>query len=209
MRIILLLSVVVVSCSVFAQTYRSGGTYKAHFGAQQAQSAKEEGDKKASAPGANSAVKTRTFTNYGARRQWGKGVQTQAVQTATAGTAAPEPTEDMPIPAAEQKLNAAVKKGSAKSKGDAANAAAQPAAQAPAAQPAEIPAEAAAAMQQMQGLQDMLKGLGAAGDAAQPGAAMPAMPAGMNVPGMPDMSALMGGAAAGAGPAAGKQPGKK
>ncbi|MDO5765304.1 MAG: hypothetical protein Q4P84_06370 [Elusimicrobiales bacterium] len=207
MRIVLLVSVLFISCSVFAQMYRSGGTRKANFGTQQTEQTGEE--EKSSVPGAKSGVKTRTFTSYGARQQWSKGVQTQTVQTATAGTAAQAPAEETVLPGAEKKLGAAAKKASPAPKAAPAGSAAQqqPAAQAQAAQPAAMPAEAAAAMQQVQGLQDMLKNLGgAAGTGAAAGApagAAPAMPAGMNIPGMPDMSALMGAAAAG------QQPGKK
>lgn len=209
MRIVLLVSVLFISCSVFAQTYRSGGTRKANFGAQQTEQTGEE--EKSSVPGAKSGVKTRTFTSYGARQQWSKGVQTQTVQTATAGTAAQAPAEETVLPGAEQKLGAAAKKASSAPKAAPAGSAAQQQqaaqTQAQAAQPAAMPAEAAAAMQQVQGLQDMLKNLGgAAGTGAAAGApagAAPAMPAGMNIPGMPDMSALMGAAAAG------QQPGKK
>ena len=207
MRIVLLVSVLFISCSVFAQMYRSGGTRKANFGTQQTEQTGE--DEKSSVPGAKSGVKTRTFTSYGARQQWSKGVQTQTVQTATAGTAAQAPAEETVLPGAEKKLGAAAKKASPAPKAAPAGSAAQqqPAAQAQAAQPAAMPAEAAAAMQQVQGLQDMLKNLGGAagtgGAAGAPAGATPAMPAGMNIPGMPDMSALMGAAAAG------QQPGKK
>lgn len=207
MRIVLLVSVLFISCSVFAQMYRSGGTRKANFGTQQTEQTGEE--EKSSVPGAKSGVKTRTFTSYGARQQWSKGVQTQTVQTATAGTAAQAPAEETVLPGAEQKLGTSAKKASPSPKSAPAGSAAQqqPAAQAQAAQPAAMPAEAAAAMQQVQGLQDMLKGLGGSagtgGAAGAPAGAAPAMPAGMNIPGMPDMSALMGAAAAG------QQPGKK
>ena len=207
MRIVLLVSVLFISCSVFAQMYRSGGTRKANFGTQQTEQTGEE--EKSSVPGAKSGVKTRTFTSYGARQQWSKGVQTQTVQTATAGTAAQAPAEETVLPGAEQKLGTSAKKASPAPKAAPAGSAAQqqPAAQAQAAQPAAMPAEAAAAMQQVQGLQDMLKGLGGSagtgGAAGAPAGAAPAMPAGMNIPGMPDMSALMGAAAAG------QQPGKK
>lgn len=207
MRIVLLVSVLFISCSVFAQMYRSGGTRKANFGTQQTEQTGEE--EKSSVPGAKSGVKTRTFTSYGARQQWSKGVQTQTVQTATAGTAAQAPAEATVLPGAEQKLGTSAKKASPAPKAAPAGSAAQqqPAAQAQAAQPAAMPAEAAAAMQQVQGLQDMLKGLGGSagtgGAAGAPAGAAPAMPAGMNIPGMPDMSALMGAAAAG------QQPGKK
>lgn len=208
MRLAILLSVLFISGSVFAQTYRSGGTRKANFGAQQTQDADQNGESKSSVPGAKSNVQTRTFTSYGARRQWGKCVQTQTVQTTTAGTAAPENTGEVQLPGAEKKLGAAAKKSIPAPKGAAAPAQQPAAAQAgTAAQPPAMPAEAAAAMQQVQGLQEMLKGLGgaagAAGGASAPAAGAAGMPAGMNIPGMPDMSALMGAAAAG------QQPTKK
>lgn len=110
MRIVLLVSVLFISCSVFAQMYRSGGTRKANFGTQQTEQTGEE--EKSSVPGAKSGVKTRTFTSYGARQQWSKGVQTQTVQTATAGTAAQAPAEETVLPGAEKKLGAAAKKAS-------------------------------------------------------------------------------------------------
>nr|QGT50730.1 hypothetical protein Elusimicrob1349_2000 [uncultured Elusimicrobia bacterium] len=212
MKIVTLLSILFLSSAVFAQTYRSGGTRKANFGAQQTQGENSD-DKKSSVPGANSAVKTRTFTSYGARQQWGKGVQTKTVQTSTAGTAAPqEPAEETMVPGAEKKVGSAVaKKGASAPKAAPAAGAVKPGEQAQAQQQPAMPAEAAAAMQQVQGLQDMLKNLGGAAGAGSAGAApanAPAgaaagMPAGMNIPGMPDMSALMGAAAAG------QQPGKK
>lgn len=206
MRIAILLSVLFISCSVFAQTYRSGGPRKANFGNQQTQEADANGEKKSSVPGAKSNVQTRTFTSYGARRQWGKGVQTQTVQTATAGTAVQENTGEIQLSGAEKKLGASVKKSTPAQKGaNVPGAPAQPAAQeGNAAQQPAMPAEAAAAMQQVQGLQEMLKGLGgagAAGGANSAAAGAAGMPAGMNIPGMPDMSALMGAAAAGQQPA--------
>lgn len=205
MRILAFLSVLLISGAVCAQTYRSGGTRRANFGGQP--QAQEDGQK-ASAPGANSGVKTRTFTSYGARqRAWSKGVQTQAVQTSTAGTSAPaqENLDEVMLPGAEKAVGAAAKKGAAAQPASSSGAktgqepSAQPQPQAPAA----MPAEAAAAMQQLQGMQEMMKGLGAgmpgmpaAGAAGGKGGAS-AAPAGMPaILGMPDMSALMGGAAA-------------
>lgn len=205
MKVLTLLSVLFVSCAVCAQTYRSGATRRAHFGGQQ--QAQEDGQK-SSAPGANSGVKTRTFTSYGARqRAWSKGVQTQTVQTSTAGApaAAQENLDEVMLPGAEKAVGAAAKKGSASqapAKGKSSqNAAGEAQAQTPANAQAAMPPEAAAAMQQLQGMQEMMKGLGAmpgmpaAGESAGKGGA--SAPAGMpNIPGMPDMSALMGGAAA-------------
>lgn len=205
MKFLTLLSVLFVSCAVFAQTYRSGGVQRANFGGQQTQ--QQNGGKKSAAPGANSAVKTRTFTNYGAKHTWSRGVQTKGVQTTTAGTPVQENVEDVPaaVTSAEKNVPQAAKKAAAAAA--AANAKAAPSA--PAQHPqkdqqqaAAMPAEAVAAMQQLQGMQDMMKGLGGAMPAAAGGANAPAgaagLPAGMpNIPGMPDLSALMGGAAAG------------
>ena len=63
MKFLTLLSVLFVSCVVFAQTYRSGGVQRANFGGQQTQ--QQNGGEKSAAPGANSAVTTRTFTKIG------------------------------------------------------------------------------------------------------------------------------------------------
>lgn len=201
MKLLTLLSVLFISCAVFAQTYRAGNTRRANFGGQPAQ--QQTGEAKSAVPGANSSVKTRTFTNYGATHTWSRGVQTQGVQTATAGTPAPE-TNDEPAAVAriEKKAPQAIKKAA----GADAAAAPQAAPSAPA-QPSQkdkqpvaaIPPEAASAMQQLQGMQDMMKALGgAAGGGANAAAGAAGLPAGMpNIPGMPDLSALMGGAAAG------------
>lgn len=191
MRFLTVVFALFVSCAVFAQTYRSGGVRRANFGAQAAAQSEDGEETKSSVPGAKSNIKTRTFTSYGARqRAWRKGVQTHTVQTSTAGTADPAAAEDLSIDGAEKTLKAAVKsapKAQAPASGEQAPAAAAPTAGAPA-----MPAEAAAAMQQLQGLQDMMKSL--PGAASSGTASMPAMP---NMAGMPDLSALMGGAAGG------------
>lgn len=203
MKFVTLLSVLCISCAVCAQTYRSGGVRKANFGGQQAQQDQNADAQKSSAPGAKSGVKTRTFTNYGARqRAWSKGVQTQTVQTSTAGTPAQGTGEEMLSSGAEAKVGGTIKKAAAPEAAAPADAKGQPQTPAQAVQPPALPPEAAAAMQQLQGMQEMMKGLGAgmpgmpaAGGAGAKGAS--AAPAGMpNIPGMPDMSALMGGAAA-------------
>ena len=60
------------------QAYQAGVTTRPNFGAQQTEGEDED---ESSVPGARSRVKTRTFSNYGARQQWGKGGQTKTVQT--------------------------------------------------------------------------------------------------------------------------------
>lgn len=128
----------------------------------------------------------RAFSNYN-NRNWSKGVQTQAVQTEVAGTSAVDFDKNTP-----QKLVGKVQ--------SAAQPAAKPTkpqpAQAPSAgqapatpQAAGVPAnvDPAAMMQQVQG---MVNAMGSNGQAAA---------------GMPDISALMGGAMPTA-PAAGQAP---
>ena len=191
-----------------AQTYRAGGSSRPSFGGRSAEEAEES-----SAPGANSSIKTRTFSNYSARqRDWSKGVQTQTVKTETAGS---KDFQDTAAAQADQAANAI----KSMTGGSAAQAAANPASKPDtAAQPtakdssaqqqqAAAPGQDPTAMlEQMKG---MLQGLGggasAGGNSAAGGnssAGGAAMPAGLNVPGMPDMSALLNAAAAG------QQPGK-
>ncbi len=202
-----------------AQMYRAGGTSRPSFGSRATQEEAEE----SSVPGANSSIKTRTFSNYSSQqRNWSKGVRTQTVQTDTAGS------KEFKDTSAEQAAQAvkALQTGSGAQAAPAAKGAApanaagqQPAnasnAAAPAAAAAAGMADPAAMMQQMQ---SMMQGLGnMMGGAAMPGASsgsggaagglpagnMPSLPAGMNVPGMPDMSSLLNAASAG------QQPGQK
>ena len=66
-----------------AQMYRAGGSSRPSFGSR----ANQEEAEDSSVPGANSTIKTRTFSNYSSRQHdWSKGVQTQTVQTDTAGS---------------------------------------------------------------------------------------------------------------------------
>ncbi len=117
----------------------------------------------------------RSFSNYN-NRNWGQGVQTQGVQTEVAGKSAKELK-----PVGKQ---AAVVAPQAKPAKPSAPAAAQ-ASTAPAAMPANV--DPAAMMQQVQGMVNAMGNMTGGAQGQQAGAA--AMPAGM-----PDLSALMGGA---------------
>ena len=56
-----------------AQMYRAGGSSRPSFGSR----ANQEEAEDSSVPGANSTIKTRTFSNYSSRQHdWSKGVQT-------------------------------------------------------------------------------------------------------------------------------------
>lgn len=216
MKFWMLIAVCCLAVSAGAQTYRAGGAARANFGAQQETEEKEE----SSVPGARSNVQTRTFSNYSSRqpREWSKGVQTQGVRTSTAGSAEYVDKADERAARAAEALGAGKKEAAApagKKTGRTGPGAAQAASKGSA---DAVPADASqtqdpnALLQQVQG---MLQGLGAAssaGGAASGGNAaagksagavpsIPGMPAGMNVPGMPDVSALMNAAAAGAQPA--------
>lgn len=211
--LMLLMSFFLVGGAVELQAYQAGTPNRPQFGAQRAES--EDDGENSSVPGARSRVKTRTFSNYGSRQQWGKGVETKAVQTNPAAivqkgeltqTGATDKfsksTPDTKADKAKDRLKTGKKAPKQEekkdnAKGDTAAKAAQPA-------EAAMPAEMANVMQQMQGMQEMMKmmggGAGAPAGGAKGGAAT-GMPAGMNIPGMPDMSALMNAAAAGQQPA--------
>ena len=145
--------------------YQAGQQNRTNFGAGQQAAAGQQ-------------QQFRSFSNYN-NRSWGQGVQTQGVQTQVAGSS----VTDFGKNAAQKTV------------GKKQAVAPKPAAgQKPATQPAAgqaTNADPAAMMQQVQG---MMSAMGNMAGTAQPGAAgqagqMPAMPAGM-----PDMSALMGGA---------------
>jgi hypothetical protein len=187
------------------QAYQAAAPSRPQFGTQHAEDGEES-----SVPGANSRIRTRTFSNYGSRQQWGRGVETKTVQTEGAAivqegeqtrTAATDKfSKSKPEVAAGKakgKLQSAKKDSKNEEKQDKAQSA-----DAKAAQPAEaaMPAEMANVMQQMQGMQDMMKMLGGGAGGGAAGAAT-GMPAGMNIPGMPDMSSLMNAAAGGQQPA--------
>ena len=82
MKILFGLLILFVCVPVVAQNYQAGGANRPNFGRSAALEQNE-----ASAPGATSNVKTRTFSNYSSRHgNWSQGVKTQGVQTQTAGT---------------------------------------------------------------------------------------------------------------------------
>ncbi len=200
MKFLFLTALLCLTVGADAQTYRAGGSSRPRFGASANQETQES-----AVPGAQSNIKTRTFSNYSSRqRNWSQGVQTQPVRTETAGSTPNFPDQ------AEEKAAAAVA-GLTQPTGASASAntgkqtsssaapqAAAPATSQTAAQPAaaQAAADSNAMLQQVQGL---LKGMGASS-----GTAAGAMPAGLNVPGMPDMSALLQAASAGQQPGAQK-----
>lgn len=206
-----------------AQTYRAGGSSRPSFGA----SASEEDAEDSSVPGARSNIQTRTFSNYSSRqREWNKGVQTQAVRTNTAGSrefndkAEEKAAQAVSAVQAATSAAAAAPKpapgaASAPAAAPAAQPAAKPAASAPAApkvnpnavaaqdakpaaaaQQPQLPSDPNAMLEQMKGMLDGFSGMGS-------GASGGGAPAGMNVPGMPDMSGLLKAASSG------QQPGQK
>ena len=82
MKILFGLVSLFICLPVVAQNYQAGGANRPNFGRSAALEQNE-----ASAPGATSNVKTRTFSNYSSRHgNWSQGVKTQGVQTQTAGT---------------------------------------------------------------------------------------------------------------------------
>lgn len=212
MKFWMIIAVFCLVSAAEAQTYRAGGTARPNFGSGQAEEKQEE----SSVPGARSNVQTRTFSSYGSRQQrdWSKGVQTQGVRTNTAGSAEYTDKADEQAARAAAALGVGKKEAapatlSGKKPAKAA-AGAQPSAKgaannaAPAAaQPGQ---DANAMLQQVQAMMQGLGGAPAGGNASGGKAAggmpsIPGMPAGMNVPGMPDVSALMNAAAAGQQPA--------
>lgn len=176
--------------------YQVGGNAKANFGAQQ--------EEQPSQQAAESAAKVRSFTNYGSRQNWSKGVQTKPVQTSLAGE---KTTQFKPVSTdvKSAKVASAVAGSAA---GQAASPAPVPtqASTQTAAAAANAPemAQAMAALQQLQGLQNRaLNGAkpGEAANANSAGAASP-LPAGM-----PDISSLLN--AAGGNTPGGSVPGGK
>ena len=127
----------------------------------------------------------RSFSNYNNNRPWSEGVQTEVVQThnvqiSLVGNDTPaKPEAPKAAPVAKKQAAAAAAQPKPAAPTQASTAPAAQAVTAP--QPAQAPADAAAMMQQVQGMMNMVNNM-----TGQSG-----MPAGM-----PDMSALMGGAAA-------------
>lgn len=160
-------------------------------------------------------VQTRAFTNYASRHPgWSRGVNTQTVQTQAAYNPQKPAQQPAVDPAAAPGIDAAaavsaLTKGlpAATPKAAAAPAATKPANEQPAAADPKTKEGAAtdpaAVMQQMAGMQDMMKNLGALSGLMQGGAApagqgqnaTPAMPAGV-----PDMSKLLQGMGVGSKP---------
>ena len=153
-----------------AAAYQAGPQNRTNFGGAQATQAGQG--------------QYRSFSNYN-NRSWGQGVQTQTVQTQVAGSSAVDFEKDTP------------QKPVGKAQAPAPKAApavkpvvpAQPTAPAAAQMPAN--ADPAAMLQQVQGMMNAMSGMTGGAQAGQPGAQGQAgqMPAGM-----PDISALMGGA---------------
>lgn len=153
-----------------AHAYQAGAANRTNFGsAQQAQPQQQ----------------FRAFSNYN-NRNWGQGVQTQTVQTEVAGTSAVDFDKKTPQQLVAKTQAATAKPAKAPQPATTPAATPQPAANVPA------NVDPAAMMQQVQGMMSAMGNM--AGSNAQPGAqpntqAAAAMPAGM-----PDISALMGGA---------------
>ncbi len=152
--------------AVPACAYQAGQQNRTNFGGGQAQPAQGQ---------------YRSFSNYN-NRSWGQGVQTRPVQTEVAGTSAVDFEKNAPQKAVGKTQAGGAPKQARTAQPAAAPAAAQ-ASSAPAAMPANV--DPAAMMQQVQGMMSAMTG----GAPAQAGQTAPAMPAGM-----PDISALMGGA---------------
>ncbi|MBP5429563.1 MAG: hypothetical protein J6Y25_01555 [Elusimicrobiaceae bacterium] len=149
-----------------AAAYQAGPQGRPNFGSNQQQPAQP--------------ANARAFTNY-SNRGWNQGVQTQGVETSVAGETVIDFTKKPETPSVS-------KKAAAEPKPAKPAVAPKPSTQqTPAAMPAN--ADPAAMMQQVQGMMQMMNQAG-----GQPAGGNPAgMPA---IPGMPDLSNLMGGAAA-------------
>lgn len=196
--------IVMFAAAVLAQAYEAKGSTRSRFGGAALQENEQKGE--------SSSPKTRSFSSYGSTRKWSRGVQTQTVQTSTAGQ--PQ-SESQPQKITEQAEKASMvqrvdekpavkaEKPAAKKSAEAAdpkkkdekNASASAATPKGGAMPEDV-------MKQLQGMQDLVKNMdtgvpasaktGGNAAAANPMAALQSLP---QIPGMPDMSALMGGAA--------------
>ena len=151
-----------------AGAYQAGQSNRTNFGAGQQQPAQPQ---------------YRSFSNYN-NRSWGQRVQTQTVQTEVAGTSAVDFDKNTPKQLVS-KTQAAAPKQVRQTQQQPAPAPVQ-ASSAAAAMPADV--NPAAMMQQVQGMMNSMSNMPGAKPGQQAGQA-PAMPAGM-----PDISALMGGA---------------
>ena len=181
-KIFLLLNFVLV-LALAGQAYQTKSTPRPNFSSAAVEN-------KAEVPG-QQGVQTRTFSNYGSRRGgWRQGVKTETVKTPSAQEVKNQekefaPIEQLPAPVATKK-DPVKKEASATSatanRGQAAASAKAEPTQA-STQPATAEAVPAAMMEQLQGLQKMMSGLGGAGG----------NPAAGNAAGgaMPDLSSLL------------------
>ena len=166
------LFLVVLFVTIPAVAYKAGPSGRANFGAASQQ---------------QPAQGYRAFTN--SNNQWRQGVQTKPVQTSMAGSAA---TEFAPADKKSVGKQTVATQPVAKPTATAAPAASQQPAEAPA-MPANM--DPTAMLQQVQGMMQGMNMMNGAATNGQPVASSgqqnsaPAMPAGM-----PDLSALMGGA---------------
>ena len=166
------------------QAYQTKSTPRPNFSSQPAV------ENTAQTPG-QQGVQTRTFSSYGARQgAWRRGVTTNTVKTPSAAESkaqeknfAPIPQEPAVKPEKKDTKKANSATSSSASHGQPAPAAAQATPTAASTQAAVAEAMPTGMMEQLQGLQKMMSGLGsAAGGNPAAGAA---------AGGMPDMSSLL------------------
>lgn len=189
--------IVMFAAAVLAQAYEAKGSTRSRFGGAALQENEQKGE--------SSSPKTRSFSSYGSTRKWSRGVQTQTVQTSTAGQPQAEPQPQTATDQAEKAsmVQRVAEKPAAKKSAEAAdpkkkdekNDSASAATPKGGAMPEDV-------MKQLQGMQDLVKNMdtgvpasaktGGNAAATNPMAALQSLP---QIPSMPDMSALMGGAA--------------
>ena len=193
MKKIFSVTILFVLFPVLVHAYEVKGKAQSNFGAQQPTAESQDNAQTATAPA------TRSFTNYGSKQNWGKGVETKPVQTNLAGA---QVTNFQPVATEVQteKIKATV--GASEQAPSAAPAANPSSTRVPTqATPQAAPAtadmtQAAAAMQQLQGVQNMVGALmggnGTPGKGNNP--AQGAANAGSGTAssaGMPNLSALL------------------
>ncbi len=164
---------IAVCAALPAAAYQAGPQGRPNFGSNQQQPAQP--------------ANARAFTNY-SNRGWNQGVQTQGVETSVAGETVIDFTKKPETPSVSKKA-AAEPKPAKPATGTNASAKPTDASATPAAMPANV--DPAAMMQQVQGMMQMMNQAGGQQPAA--GGKPAGAPA---IPGMPDLSNLMGGAAA-------------
>lgn len=184
MKTILTIIVLFIFFPAFIGAYEVGGKAKSNFNSQSPVQADVQEKEKEQAPA------TRSFTSYSSRQNWTKGVQTQKVQTQVAGTNVTDfKSTPTPVPGGKANVDRAVQSAT-----PVESAAVPTQASTQTAAGAAGTAQMAAVMQQLQGVQNMVKTMGAAAQTAT-GAQQPAGAAaasGTTPPaGMPDFSALL------------------